>query len=61
MLEQAYWMAGIVVAAVAVIGLFLSKKSRRKITNRQNAKVSGKNNTVSQSSEIRADEQDDNK
>lgn len=47
MLEQVYWVAGIVVAAVAVIGLLKWRKSQSADIN-QNAKVSGKGNTVNQ-------------
>ena len=47
MLEQVYWGAGIVVAVVAVIGLFQWRKSQSADIN-QNAKVSGQGNTVNQ-------------
>jgi len=47
MLENYYFVAGIVVAAVAVIGLFLKNSSGKRI-NKQNARISGSNNTVNQ-------------
>lgn len=47
MLEQGYWIAGIVAAIAAVLGLFLRRK--KGTTNvSQNAKVSGQGNTVNQ-------------
>lgn len=47
MLEQGYWIAGIVGAIAAVVGLFRLRK--RGTTNvNQNAKVSGQSNTVNQ-------------
>ncbi|UOA14039.1 hypothetical protein [Sulfitobacter dubius] len=47
MLEQGYWIAGIVAAIAAVVGLFRWQK--KGITNvNQNAKVSGQNHTVHQ-------------
>ena len=56
MLEQYYWIAGIVVAIAAVIGIFLRKKSGGSAESRQNANVSGSNNTVNQSSSVSNDE-----
>lgn len=47
MLEQVYWIAGIVVAAVAVIGLLRWRKNQSADVN-QNATVSGQGNTVNQ-------------
>lgn len=47
MLQQAYWIAGIVVAAVAVIGLLRWRKSKSTDIN-QNATVSGQGNNVDQ-------------
>lgn len=47
MLEQANWIAGIIAAAVAVVGLFLWRKKGSTNIN-QNANVSGRNNTVNQ-------------
>lgn len=47
MLEQAYWIAGIVVAVVAVIGLLRWRKNQSSDIN-QNATVSGQGNTVNQ-------------
>ncbi len=47
MLEQAYWIAGIVVAAVAVFGLLRWRKNQSTDIN-QNATVSGQGNTVNQ-------------
>lgn len=47
MLEQVYWIAGIVAAIAAVLGLFLwRKKGTNNIS--QNANVSGQGNTVNQ-------------
>lgn len=56
MLEKWYWIAGIVVAIVAVVGLFLGFNLKNSVKNRQSAKVSGQNNTVSQSTETRTGE-----
>ena len=47
MLEQVYWIAGIVVAAVAVIGLLRWRKNQSNDI-KQNATVSGQGNTVNQ-------------
>ncbi|MEO9649358.1 MAG: hypothetical protein ABJ360_09565 [Roseobacter sp.] len=47
MLEQVYWIAGIVVAAVAVIGLLRWRKNQSTDVN-QSATVSGQGNTVNQ-------------
>ena len=47
MLEQGYWIAGIVAAIAAVVGLFLWRKKGATNVN-QNAKVSGQSNTVNQ-------------
>lgn len=55
MLEQWSWVAGIVVAAVAVVGLFVKIRSTKSIENHQIAKVSGQQNSVNQTSEIRSD------
>ena len=52
MLENWYWIAGIVVAIAAVLGLFIKSKNKTHLQNEQNAKVSGKQNTVTQSSSI---------
>ncbi|QFS96077.1 hypothetical protein FIV06_01515 [Labrenzia sp. THAF191b] len=57
MLETLYWVAGIVVAVVAVLGLFLKLRSAKTTTNTQNARVSGQNNTVQQNAENRSGEQ----
>lgn len=56
MLEEWYWVAGIVMAVVAVVGLFVRSKSKSSVDNRQNATVSGQNNTVHQASETRTGE-----
>lgn len=53
MLEKWYWIAGIIIALAAVIGLFLKSKSGKAANNIQKAKVSGERNSVSQSSSIR--------
>ncbi|KKN01887.1 hypothetical protein LCGC14_1123200 [marine sediment metagenome] len=49
-LEQVYWIAGIIVAVAAVIALFRKIAARPTLTNRQDANVSGHNNTVNQNS-----------
>lgn len=56
MLENWYWIAGIVMAVVAVVSLFVRSKPKNSVENRQNAKVSGQNNTVSQRSETQTGE-----
>lgn len=61
MLEKWYWIAGIVVAIVAVVGLFLGFNTKNSVRNRQTAKVSGQNNTVSQATETRTGEDNDPK
>lgn len=57
MLENAYWIAGIVGAVAAVIGIFLKIKSSGSVENNQNANVSGENNTVNQSSNVNSEKQ----
>jgi|GEM_PF-3456396 len=52
MLENWYWLAGIVVAIVAVAGLFVKSKKSSNLKNEQNAEVSGQHNTVNQNSSI---------
>ncbi len=47
MLENAYYIAGIVVAVAAVIGLFRWRKKGATTIN-QSAEVSGQSNTVNQ-------------
>tara|TARA_B100000678_G_C18001683_1_gene419162 strand:- start:511 stop:702 length:192 start_codon:yes stop_codon:yes gene_type:complete len=56
MLEKWYWIAGIVVAIVAVVSLFVGFNPKNSVKNRQSAKVSGQNNTVSQATKTRTDE-----
>lgn len=56
MLEKWYWIAGIIMAVVAVVGLFFRSKPMNSVENRQSAKVSGQNNTVNQASETRTGE-----
>ena len=56
MLEKWYWIAGIVVAIVAGVGLFVGFNPKNSVKNRQSAKVSGQNNTVSQATETRTGE-----
>lgn len=51
MLEQGYWVAGIIMAAAAVVGLFMKFKAKSSVETTQNADVSGSHNTVSQSAE----------
>lgn len=48
MLKELYWVAGIVVAMVAVVGLFLKLRSNKSINTNQNARISGQSNTVQQ-------------
>ena len=57
MLQQVYWIAGIIVAAVAVIGLFLRQKNRATNIN-QITKDSGQSNTVDQHQDIKSSEGD---
>jgi hypothetical protein len=54
MLQNGYLIAGIVVAVVAVIGLFLKFREKPTSTNTQNANVSGQNNSVNQNSDVSA-------
>lgn len=56
MLEKWYWVAGIVMAVVAVVGLFVRAKSKNSVENRQSATVSGQNNSVNQASETQTGE-----
>lgn len=51
MLEQGYWIAGIIVAVAAVVGLFLRSKANSSVETKQSADVSGNHNTISQSAE----------
>lgn len=60
MLEKWYWVAGIVVAVVTFISLFVRFNAKNSVGNRQSAKVSGRNNTVSQASETRTGEHKEN-
>jgi len=53
-LQDGYLVAGIVVAAVAVISLILKLRGKSSSANRQGAKVSGQNNSVTQNSNISA-------
>jgi glycerol uptake facilitator-like aquaporin len=57
MLEQLYWIAGIVAAFLAVIGLFRWWKKVTTIVN-QSAKVSGQGNTVNQHSDSKSGDSD---
>lgn len=52
MLEKWYWIAGIVVALVAVVGLVQKTRDSKTLGSEQNAKVSGSNNSVTQSSTL---------
>lgn len=47
MLENYYFIAGIVVAIVAVIGLFI-RSQKGKTVNKQQSKITGSNNSVTQ-------------
>lgn len=49
MLEQGYWIAGIVLAVVGVLGLILKISTTDKPRNEQNANFNGDNNQVTQS------------
>ena len=49
MLEQGYWIAGIVVAIAAILGLFFKIRSNAVARNQQNANFNGDNNQVTQS------------
>ena len=49
-LEELYWTAGILGAVVAVISLFFAFRANYAQSNKQNANVSGKNNSVHQTS-----------
>lgn len=60
MLEQIYWVAGIIVAVVSIVGLFLYAKATNSTKNRQNAKISGQNNIVNQRADIKTGESKDN-
>lgn len=51
-LQNGYLIAGIVVAIVAVLTLFLKLRGKQSPTSSQNAEVSGQNNSVTQSSNI---------
>ncbi len=53
MLENAYWIAGIVLAIATVIGLLVKLNRGKSITTNQNARISGQNNTVNQSAKSR--------
>lgn len=55
MLEQVYWIAGIIVAIVAVLGLMRWRKSQSADIN-QNATVSGQRNTVNQNMDNKVSE-----
>lgn len=55
MLENLNWIAGIVVAIIAVLTYFRRNDKSRDATNTQNAKVSGRNNSVTQSSNVAND------
>ena len=54
-LEKIYWIAGIVSAFSGVVALFKFMQNRR-TSIKQNAKVSGQNNSVSQRVENKGDE-----
>jgi hypothetical protein len=60
-LEQIYWIAGIVVAIVAVIAFFRKFAARPTLSNRQDAKVSGQSNSVNQNSSNATGGQSDDK
>jgi hypothetical protein len=51
-LQNGYLVAGIVVAIVAVVTLFLKLREKPSHTSNQNAEVSGQNNSVTQNSNI---------
>lgn len=56
MLEKWYWIAGIVMAVVAVLSLFIRSRPKTSAESRQSAKVYGQNNAVNQASEIHTGE-----
>jgi hypothetical protein len=60
MLEQGYWIAGIVAAAAAVLGLWRVFKRKNSTEITQTASVSGEGNSLNQSSEIRTGEDKNN-
>lgn len=51
-LEDGYLIAGIVVAIVAVVTLFLQFRDKSPSTTNQNAKISGQHNSITQNSNI---------
>lgn len=53
MLEEASWIATIIGTALALI--WAGKTTLNRIETRQNARVSGRNNTVNQSSKVGKD------
>lgn len=56
MLEEASWIATIVGAVITLLGLIWVGKTISNRTNtKQNARVSGQNNTVNQSSKVGTD------
>ncbi|MNL53566.1 hypothetical protein [Agrobacterium fabrum] len=56
MLEEASWVATIIGVVIAFAALFWAGKTILKRTEtRQDAKISGRGNTVNQSSNIRVD------
>lgn len=52
MLQNGYFIAGIIVAIVAVVTLFSKLREKSSSTNNQSAEVSGQNNSVTQNSNI---------
>lgn len=56
MLEEASWIATIVGVLITLFGLIWAAKTiSNRINTKQNARVSGQNNTVNQSSKVGTD------
>lgn len=56
MLEEASWVATIIGAVIAFVALFWAGKTiLNRTETRQNAKISGRGNTVNQSSNVGTD------
>lgn len=56
MLEEASWIATIVGVLITLLGLIWAGKTiSNRINTKQNARISGQNNTVNQSSKVGTD------
>lgn len=60
-LEQVYWAAGIIGVAFAVFAFFRKAANRPTMFNRQDANVSGQNNSINQTSSNESKGQSDPK